>query len=135
MLYPMLAMIVLTFAVAFYMLALRVGAVRSGAVSTRYFRVYTGTEPPEAVQQAGRNYSNLFEMPVLFYAACVTALALGFQTPALVTLAWLYVGARLAHSVIHLGYNNVMHRLAAFMTSNVFLLLMWALIATHYAAR
>ncbi len=135
MLYPMLAMIALTFAVAFYMLVLRVGAVRSGAVSMRYFRVYSGTEPPAAVQQAGRNFSNLFEMPVLFYVACVTALALGYQVPALQTLAWLFVAARLAHSVIHLSYNNVTHRLAAFMLANLFLLLMWALLAIHYTAR
>jgi len=41
------------------------------------------------------------------------------------TLAWLYVASRIAHSLVHLTYNNVIHRLAAFSASNLVLLLLW----------
>ena len=40
-------------------------------------------------------------------------------------LAWAYVACRALHSLIHLTYNNVLHRLAAFAASNVVLLVIW----------
>jgi hypothetical protein len=35
------------------------------------------------------------------------------------------VGLRAAHSVVHLTYNNVLHRLAVFAAGNVVLLVIW----------
>ena len=55
--------------------------------------------------------------------ATVDALAL--------TLAWLYVAGRVAHSVVHLTYNNVLHRLTAFGASNLALLALWALLVVR----
>lgn len=133
MLFPMVAMVLLTFAAGIYMLSTRIRAVRQGAVKMSYWRVQRGGEPPEAVLKAGRHYSNLFEMPVLFYAACVTALALGLEGRGLLALAWVFVAARVVHTLIHLGYNNVNHRLAAFMLANLALLGMWALVVLEYA--
>lgn len=40
-------------------------------------------------------------------------------------LAWLYVALRAAHSVVHLSYNNVYHRLAVYAASTVVLLVLW----------
>jgi hypothetical protein len=40
-------------------------------------------------------------------------------------LAWGYVALRAAHSVVHLTYNNVLHRLAVYGASNVVLLVLW----------
>lgn len=135
MIYPMLTLIALTFAVAFYLLALRISAVRAGRVSIGYYRVYSGDTPPTRQEQAARHYSNLFEVPLLFYITCVTAMTLGIHSGPLLTLAWAYVAARLIHSAIHLTYNNVIHRLAAFLASNLALLTMWVLLALHYAGR
>jgi hypothetical protein len=36
------------------------------------------------------------------------------------------------HTLIHLGYNNVNHRLAAFMLANLALLGMWGLIVLDH---
>ncbi len=134
MIYPMLALILLTFAVAFYLLGLRVLAVRRRQVSLGYFRLYRGENPlSNRAEAAGRHYDNLFQMPLLFYITCLTALTLEYTGAVMLTLAWLYVAARLVHSVIHLGYNNVIHRLGAFFLSNLALLAMWVLLAVHYA--
>ncbi len=135
MIYPMFAMVLITFAVAFYMFRLRVKAVKSGAVKLSYFRLNSGAEIPATLQQAARNYSNLFEVPVLFYAAGVSALALDIHHLALVILAWLFVFTRLAHSWIHLTSNHVIHRLRAFMAGNVCVLVMWVLIVLNYSFR
>ena len=40
-------------------------------------------------------------------------------------LAWTYVGLRIAHSAIHVTYNRVRDRLAAFAASNVALIMLW----------
>jgi len=42
-----------------------------------------------------------------------------------IVLAWGYVALRIAHSAIHLTYNNVFHRLSAFAASNVLLVALW----------
>ena len=42
-------------------------------------------------------------------------------------LAWAYVALRVVHSLIHLSYNHVYHRLAAFVVSNGVLAALWAL--------
>ena len=43
-------------------------------------------------------------------------------------MAWLYVAVRLVHSMIHLTYNRVYHRLTAFLTSQFILVAIWILI-------
>jgi hypothetical protein len=42
-----------------------------------------------------------------------------------VALAWLYFALRVAHSVVHLTYNNVFHRLGVYAASGVVLALLW----------
>jgi len=68
---------------------------------------------------------NLFEMPVLFYVASVILFVTNAVDGLALVLAWLYVASRIAHSLIHLTCNNVIHRLAAFAASNVVLLVLW----------
>jgi hypothetical protein len=134
MIYSMFAMVLLTFGIALYMFKLRVNAVRSGQVKLSYFRLNTGAEAPPHLTQAARNYSNLFEMPLLFYVAATLALALNLESAAMVILSWLFVAARIAHSWIHLTSNNVIHRLTAFMFGNICVLLIWILILWEYHA-
>lgn len=137
MIYPMFAMIVLTFAVAIYMLTLRVSAVRSGQVKLSAFRLNHEEAMPHRMLQVARNYSNLFEMPVLFYAAGAVTLALGLNSVVISVLAWLFVGSRIIHSLIHITSNNVIRRMQAFMAGNLCIFLIWVLIvwdcATHHA--
>lgn len=53
-----------------------------------------------------------YPAPVLFYVACIVLFITASVTHAATLLACLYVALRIAHSLIHLSYNNVMHRLA-----------------------
>ncbi len=134
MLYPMLALMFLTLCVAINLLVQRIKAVRHQKLKLGYFRVNTGAEPPPKVLAAANHYSNLFEVPVLFYLACITALVVDAQSPLLVSFAWAFVALRLIHTVIHLSYNNVIHRLAAFLLSVIALVGTWILITLHYQA-
>jgi len=42
-----------------------------------------------------------------------------------VALAWLYFALRVAHSLVHLIYNNVYHRLGVYAASGVVLAMLW----------
>ncbi len=132
MLYAMFAMVLLTFGVAFRLLFLRVKAVKSGKVNIGQFRINTGDIPSD-ITQAARNYSNLFEVPTLFYIACTIAIAMDVESISLTTFAWAFVGLRLIHSWIHLTYNNVIHRLWAFMGGNFCVLAMWGLLLLSHS--
>jgi hypothetical protein len=124
MLYPMFAMVALTFLIMFWTLYTRVQALRQGALSMRYFRLMQG-EAPQAVQKASRHFMNLFEVPLLFYVLCLLSLIKPMNDSWQMPLAWGFVVCRLVQAIIHLSYNNVNHRFAAFAMGNLLLILLW----------
>ena len=125
--YPMAAMVLLTAIVLIRMVLGRVGAVKRGEVDARFYKTYQGenTEPRKAAQNA-RHFVNLFENPVLFYAACIVAMVTGQGTGLIVGLAWAYVAVRVLHAMVHLGSNRIPPRMAIYGASWVVLLAMWA---------
>ena len=125
MLYPMFFMVMLTFVTLLFTLRIRLASVRRGEVSLSYYSMFQGEEIPDLVIKTSRNVANLFEVPVLFYTAGVLYVTLEISDSVLVTLAWLFVIARVIHTGIHLSYNNVMHRLIVFGLGNLSVLGMW----------
>lgn len=61
---------------------------------------------------------NLLELPVLFYVVGLMLYVTAGASSLVLALAWSYVALRILHSVIHLTYNKVVHRLAASAVSN-----------------
>lgn len=131
MLYPVFGMVALTFAVLFLGLGARIRAVKMEQLTPNSFRLDPMDGAPEWIIKTTRHFSNLFEMPILFYVACILCLSLGLSSETLLALAWLYVAARVIHAVIHLSYNNVTHRLIAFSASNLALLGIWGVIVAN----
>ena len=62
---------------------------------------------------------------MLFYVAIMLALTLMLQDPVLVYLAWVFVVFRIVHAVIHVTYNNVMHRFLVYVLGSVAVMGMW----------
>jgi len=133
--YPMLALVVLTFGVAVILFRARVRAVREGHTPVAYFRVFHGTAEPEFLAKPTRHYVNLFEVPTLFYAGCLAAMVTGVTGPVALGLAWGFVAARLAHAFVHLGGNRVRHRLRVFLAGWIFLLALWGHVGISVAMR
>jgi hypothetical protein len=121
----MAALVGLTFLVTLRLLAVRVAAVKQGQVHMSYFRALQGEAPPEVAAAAARALGNLFEVPPLFYVACVAVLALGKVDSGFALLAWAFVLCRAIQALIHLSYNNVNHRLAAYFAGWLALLGLW----------
>lgn len=89
------------------------------------FKYGESSSVPSYVSIPNRNYMNLLELPILFYVVCLFIYVTNSTLPVMVTLAWSYVALRIIHSVIHLSYNHVIHRLVAFATSNFVLVALW----------
>jgi len=82
------------------------------------------------MHKLGRNFSNLFEVPVLFYAVGIINLTLGFNDKLMIRFAWAFVILRIIHSIIHVTYNNPMHRFLVFLLSSSIVLIMWIQLVT-----
>ncbi|MCP5163032.1 MAG: MAPEG family protein [Hahellaceae bacterium] len=123
--YPMFALVVLTSLVASALAIARLISLRTRAVPPDYYRLMTGATPPPYVQKITRNFSNLLEVPLLFYVVCLVALTLHLDLALLQPLAWSYVLLRVVHTAIHLSYNHPKHRLMVFFVSCLVVLAMW----------
>ncbi len=124
-LFPMVALATLTFAVLLRIPYKRFKAGRSGRVTAHDFKFGESDDVPPDVSIPNRNLMNLLEMPVLFYVACLTIYVTNNVEPVLLVLAWLYFALRAVHSLVHLTYNKVFHRLAVYAASNVVLAIIW----------
>jgi len=133
-LYPVFALAAWTFLVLLLIPFHRVRAGLRREIRTEDFRYGESATVPGYVSIPNRNYMNLLELPILFYVVCILFFVSG-GTPALaINVAWIYVALRVIHSIIHLSYNNVMHRLTAFASSNVVLILLWFIAARQMIA-
>ncbi len=132
--YPMAAMVVLTMSVLYRLFRARVRAIKSGEVDAAYFRLYQNGAEPAASAKLARQFTNLFEAPVLFYVACVAAMAVDQGSVALLVLAWLYVLARALHTFVHTGANRLRQRVNAYFASWLVLLAIWVVLVLNIAA-
>jgi hypothetical protein len=131
---PILALAMWTMLVLLMIPFRRIGAARKREVRTEDFKYGESSTVPGYVSLPNRNYMNLLELPVLFYALCLMLYASKTSTPVIIGLAWLYVALRIVHSVIHLSYNHVIHRLLVFAVSNFVLLAILILTAMQVLA-
>lgn len=133
---PAFALVSLYFIVTARLGYLRLKAVNSGQTKISAFKLMDGGGETPAMRVVSRNYTNLCEAPILFYAIVilyyitmrVDHLAVGF--------AWGYVVFRYIHTLIHIGPNDVRLRFTAFLVSQFFLIALWvklwvALFANH----
>lgn len=127
---PVLVLALWTLSVLALLGMARVRAGRAGQLTPDDFRDGESARVPEPVRRINRNYMNLLELPVLFYVVSLWLAAWPAAAPqGALGLQWTYVGLRVVHSLIHVGYNRVMHRFAAFAASNVVLVALWLLTA------
>ena len=130
--YPMFIMVLLTAFVMIFTLITRIRAVRKGEMNRNYFKTFNEGNPSEAVIKTGRHFSNLFELPLLFYVGCITSMLL--PQPITPLWAWLFVASRIVHTYIHLGCNNIYPRMISYFLGWVCVLVMWSTIVLAISA-
>ena len=83
------------------------------------------TAYPLRARLLSNNFDNQFQLPVLFYVACLLSLIVGGTGWAEVLLAALFVVLRYGHAAIHVTSNNVLHRFGVYFAGLVVLALLW----------
>ena len=131
---PMLAIVLLT-VVGFVRMATARGAAVKGGHDPNYYKAHLGTPEPEPTVAAVRHYGNLFELPTIFYAACLTAFVLPAVSMWTLFFAWAYVAARFLQSAIHLTTNNTSQRGGAFVLGVLFVIALWVNLGVAIFAR
>ena len=128
MLLAMFTLVVLTFFVMFILAAVRIKSVIGKEVPGKYYRLMQGFDVPAYVTKPTRQFSNLFETPVLFYLAGILFVVMDIQSAVAIYAAWSYVGLRVIHAGIHLTYNHPLHRLAVFALSMACVFILWLIL-------
>jgi hypothetical protein len=127
-LYPVAALVLLTFIVMAAMLKERIAEFKERRIHPQSAPSSTQLSTVLKNTKGADNYKNLSEMPVLFYALCIILMLTSKNLPpALLYMAWAYVALRYWHSFVHVGYNKVMTRFKIFLASCAVLLVMWVL--------
>jgi hypothetical protein len=126
---PVFALVTLTLLVLARIPYKRISSALRGDVAPGDFALGESARVPPDVSLPNRNYMNLLEAPLLFYVACLTAYVTSSVDSIAIALAWAYVALRVCHSVVHLTYNKVTHRLLPFAASNLVLAAIWLRIA------
>jgi hypothetical protein len=123
---PAFAMVALTFVVWWRMFFMRIGQMKRERIHPQAVATSAQANAKLTDSRAADNFRNLFELPVLFYAALVVAALTGQVGPVTLALAWLFVALRVVHSAIQCSYNKVMHRFYAYVSGGFALFALWA---------
>lgn len=92
-------------------------------------RAQDGSNPwANTERRLSANLSNQFEWPLFFYAACLLLLQRPLVGQVELSLAWLFVVGRVAHSCIQVFTTNVRLRGIVFTVNFLAVLAMWAVL-------
>ncbi|MEM7302454.1 MAG: MAPEG family protein [Pseudomonadota bacterium] len=130
-LWPAIIMALITLILYVPMAQRRASAVKAGNAKASDFKI-TGKEPDESAQFV-KAIANQYEMPVLFYAACVMAIVAGAADFIMVGLAWVFALGKLIHILVFITSNNLRLRRPVFMIPWFALILMWLWLAINLA--
>ena len=123
---PCSIVVIMTMVAWIRMFVLRFSYIRNNRVHWQKLKAQKAVDRfPINVKVAGEHFSNLFEVPVLFYVLCGFLYITDLVTLSMVVLAFAYAVLRAAHTYIHLTYNRVSHRFIVYAASCFVLGLMW----------
>ena len=133
--WPVLVQAALTYGIYGLGSSRRMAAIYAGEAKPGQFKVPGPGNEPERSVTVMRNLTNQFELPVLFYACCLTLFVLNAAGTAAILLAWAFTLSRLGHAYVHVTSNRLKFRRPAFILGFLILGAMWALLALRLAAR
>jgi hypothetical protein len=123
---PIVALAAWTMFMWLWMYATRIPAMQAAKIDAGAKVGGTGKDLdgvlPEKTQWIAHNYNHLHEAPTIFYAVALV-LAISGQGDGLnATIAWVYVGLRILHSLIQALWNRVIVRFSVFAFSSLALI-------------
>jgi hypothetical protein len=128
---PLCAYTLLLFALWALLGYVRISNARRGAIPAEYLRVGEGPRPADKIVDIHHHFSNQFEVPVLFYLGCLTALVTESVDRTAVALAWSFVVLRIVHTLVVLVKNDPRARVAPYVLSTLAVFAIWANLFWH----
>ena len=124
---PVVALAIWTMVMWVWMYATRIPAMsKAPEIDTANLTGGTGKDLdsilPPSVQWKAHNYNHLHEAPTVFYAVAIVLAIIGQGDGTNALLAWIYVGLRVAHSLVQVTANKVMVRFVLFALSSLVLI-------------
>ena len=131
---PIVALAAWTMIIWVWMYATRLPAMgRAGIDGTKIVGASSGAlrdalvaKGEEKASWVADNYNHLHEAPTVFYAVCLVLAMVGQGDNLNATIAWAYVGLRVAHSLVQIFSNRVIIRFALFALTSIALLMLVA---------
>ncbi|PLW70684.1 MAPEG family protein [Pseudohalioglobus lutimaris] len=121
---PVTVLLLLTCIVWAWMYATRIPAIKRAGMQLdpELPKGQQMAELPARVRWKADNYNHLLEQPTLFYAVALTLALLGAGDGLNLTLAWCYVGLRIAHTLQQAMWNKIEVRFVLFFLSSLVLI-------------
>jgi hypothetical protein len=117
---PFFVMILLTLVVWFYMYARRIPFIRRSKLRPDQMTpLELARLSPPAVSTPSDNFKNLFETPTIFYALALYLYVTDQVDSIYLVAAWIFVGFRVLHSLVHCTVNIVLLRFALYAVSTI----------------
>ena len=141
---PMFYMLILTLIVFLFSTSLRLKEIylnkilNKSVVDSEQHRHPPFTEGSKMLKNAQRNLINLFEFPVFFYAICIIIFVTNKVNEQFIALAYWYLYLRIAHSIYHIFFNNLILnggfplRSLIWIPSTIVLVCMWIILICSF---
>lgn len=129
---PVIALAIWTMVIWIWMYATRLPAMGRAGIDAKNMVGSTGrglrddlvAKGEEKASWVADNYNHLHEGPTVFYAVAIVLALIGLGDGLNATIAWAYVGLRIAHSLVQILSNRVVVRFVLFALSSVALLML-----------
>lgn len=129
---PVIALAIWTMVIWIWMYATRLPAMGRAGIDAKNMVGSTGrglrddlvAKGEEKASWVADNYNHLHEGPTVFYAVAIVLALIGQGDGLNATIAWAYVGLRIAHSLVQILSNRVLVRFVLFALSSVALLML-----------
>ncbi len=131
---PVVALAAWTMIIWIWMYATRIPAMNRAGIdgakivgsSAGALRDALAAKGEEKASWVADNYNHLHEAPTVFYTVCLTLAMVGQGDNLNATIAWVYVGLRVTHSLVQILSNRVIIRFGLFSLSSVALMMLVA---------
>lgn len=121
---PVVALVLWSLVMWAWLYATRIPAILKNKIpmSPTMTKSELNAQIPPSTRWKADNYNHLMEQPTLFYAVALTLALAGAGDGLNLTLAWAYVGLRVAHSLVQATVNVITARFFIFMAGSLVLL-------------
>ena len=123
---PVVVLLAWTMVMWVWMYATRIPAMNKAGIDAKNLVGSNGAslreKLPDSISWKADNYNHLHEAPTLFYAVAIVLAIIGQGDGLNATIAWIYVGLRVVHSIVQATVNRVIVRFALFALSSLALI-------------